>query len=153
MNLPDWLLKHFNKSNFSCPHCQKEFVNQGCVMIGIRIVDDQFTSSKHVLFMEYLCNHCNKRSGFEIIDMELEEFAIQVLQDSEIEEHVVEKTAKYNKDPKKKAKKRIKSESKITSDEQESALEMLNDSRSWSDWLRKIGINPNISEHPDTKDK
>ena len=151
MEIPTWILTHFEKSNFSCPSCRDDFNTKGCNMLGIKSKDAEQHSHKqdkrHVLYMEYECPRCKSKVGFEIIDMTLEEFASSILEDME-NEAAIEAQKEMDKRSQEPEKEVPVKQSRISAEEQSSAIDMLNQSITWQDWLIKIGadLNPQYDD-------
>jgi len=132
MVIPSWLVKHFRKENFSCPNCRIDFDIEGVYALGIKI-SESTKNTREMLFCNYKCNGCKKSISWEIFDLSLSEFAIAIIDDAE--EQKEEDTV--NTDKKSKV---SKSKSKISLDEKKQAINMLDESNNWVDWLNKIGI-------------
>lgn len=154
LDLYAWILFHFEKGSFKCPFCSAQFQKSGMVVFGIKL-SSQIDPHKSVLYIEYCCPDCNKKSGFEIAEMSMEDLSFQIISDLEIEDEINQKHSfkpKVNKDPKKKARQRktspkntklSKEKSKITHKDQKEVAGVLSDVSSWEDILHIFGINKN----------
>jgi hypothetical protein len=155
MKIPNFLLEQFEQQDFSCTNkkCKSPFILAGLVFLGIKTVRRNKQPAKDFLFCQYICPKCNEAVGFEIFEMKLEEFAMMVLQDVEDSPNKPAK-AKSEEIPQKDPKvvsKVPKAKSKMTIEEQNTCVQMLDDSKSWADWLKKIGIPVEPKENKDSK--
>lgn len=150
--LPRWLISKFKKDDFRCPSCDTKFAPSGVYAAGVK--DSYNDKTKSVPFIEYCCPNCKDRKMVELpIESTLIEFAASIIDDidAEIEEmNRQDRPVRYHKKGVRKAKRRDDPDekepeeesggkSRITKDEMRKAIKLMNDSKFWEDFLKKIG--------------
>ena len=151
--LPRWLIAKFKKDGFKCPTCNTDFDQKGVYAAGIK--DSYADKNKSVPFVEYCCPTCEEKKLIELpIESSLIEFSVSIIDDidNEVEEmNRQERPVKYHKKGVKKAKRRNDiepqdepadkgySKSRITKEEIKKAVDMMDSSKSWDEFLKKIG--------------
>lgn len=167
MRIPSWLKNHLYKEKFACLQCHAEFYEQGVVFLGVRNThyNKPHLPPKDMLYMEYICPKCGQKGGYEPFEFKLEELSIAVLDDiPDLKpKDRAEKTQDKAKEPvegifsngpakqpetpekpqaeaqKESKPNKQKVKSKISVDEKKLALNMLDESHNWGEWLDKIG--------------
>jgi len=150
-NIPQWILDYLINNNFECPHCDAPFKQQGIEAVSLRHA--YACKEKTVLYVEYLCHRCDKKTRLELVEMSFEEFALNILSEVEnmieyeatAKQEAVDRQRKKKKKPAPKAKRRGK-RSKITPKEAAAVRGMLKKSGTHIEWLKMIGA----EEGPDT---
>lgn len=139
LSLPNWLLTLFEKERFSCPACKADFVASGVGVAGIK----QNDHGDEKLYIEYLCPSCSRRIGYEICNMNLQEFAETITNSENVEIHTKPNNVNAvfrGQEPDVKKTKRTKgrSKSKITPEEKKQMLKALEECDTYNEMLAKI---------------
>lgn len=82
--LPRWIINPLKKQGFKCMFCKSIFKEKGIISVGIR---NSLRTKNEVIFIEYKCpeQNCGKHTDVEFEEMNLLEFATDVLDDFEEE--------------------------------------------------------------------
>lgn len=79
-NIPPWIIKAFDSEMFKCHSCERSFTPEDLDMIGIR---SSIKNSEEVLFLDCKCSECSKVTCYELKEMDLIQFSLEVLKYSD----------------------------------------------------------------------
>jgi len=161
LDTPGWIIELLDEDGFKCPHCKADFDPGDIRACGVRLSFRD--EKKQVLYVEYHCSQCAKRTRakrpptlLEIWDMSFEDFAFSIIDTDEApeeEEKPVKKQGKRKKIPKR----RRKQKSKISDEEVAGLKKLLNTSESHEDFMIGLGMTRaelgKFKKENDTKDK
>jgi CRISPR/Cas system CSM-associated protein Csm4 (group 5 of RAMP superfamily) len=148
--IPSWLQEAVDSKELVCPVCEAQMDCSNIVALGIKKAEEDVDE---FFFIEYDCKDCKHRISISIKEMDVEEFAFDVLEDvgffTEEDRKVPEelqKEVKKSDPPKQKARKRVKTSSKISSSELEEFKRDVKDIKYFDDFLDYMGIDHNIDK-------
>jgi hypothetical protein len=157
MRIPRWLQEAIAKQDFSCPKCKIPLDPSvvPTLVIGIKCTRRPDVKPQDHLHLQYVCVKCGHPAAFDLFKASLESLANAVIDDSEapvadaqpadnvFSDTPIDDEAKEEKQeapvPEKPKPKPNRSRSKITLDEKRTAMDMLEHSKNWQEWLDKLG--------------
>ena len=144
MQLPKRLAEIVKK--FKCPVCEAAMSEEHVFSYGWRINEKD---PEKDFFVDYLCNECDRKILIPLEGMDLEKFAMQVLEETmdgdldgdDLDSYDSGEPDTYKKaDPDAlKAKNRVP-KSKINDDEVSRFVQQMQDCQDYSDFLKMIGL-------------
>lgn len=158
-SLPEWIKTNFKKNKYVCQQCKTNFNIKHIKAVGIKYSYKE--PSKEVLFIDCFCLKCGKTTMLELRYMCLAEWALEILEEIQMQE---EEEAEENKeenffneeffkededeeyskdDTKEEAHPVLKEEkSRITIKDIKESVKFLHKNNNHKDFLEEIGLTP-----------